>query len=49
MQTHNFDILVGTNLTGVGKMIFMLHDHFDDQEYSMFMSGHSSFRSQCRN
>ena len=28
----NFDILIGTNLAGVRKMIFMLHDHFDDQD-----------------
>ena len=32
----NFDEQVGTSLTGLGKMIFMLHNHFDNQEYSMF-------------
>ena len=33
-----FDILIENNVVGVRKILFMLNDHFENQEYSMFMS-----------
>ena len=34
-----FNILLGANLRGVGKVTFMLHDHFGNEKYSMIISG----------